>query len=195
MFDEPLGSLDRTLRERLVLELSQILRRTNQTAIYVTHDQEEAFALANRVIVLNAGRVEQAGSPLEIYRSPASVFVARFLGLGNLLPGDIYQVEGSSFVSTPIGKYPVRPQPAGKATVLLRPDAVDLQGHAPGTLEGLLVSCSFRGNTCRALVETGGVELVFDLPFTNQLPEEGSQIQLRFDPLHAIQIFPEHSSA
>ncbi len=190
MLDEPLGSLDRNLRERLVMELSQILRKTSQTAIYVTHDQEEAFALASRIIVLNAGRVEQAGSPLEIYRSPASVFVARFLGLGNLLPGDIYQADGGTFVSTSIGEFPIQPQPAGKATVLLRPDAVDLQGRSPAALDGVLVTCSFRGNTCRAVVDANGVELVFDLPYSTQLLVEGAPIQLRFDPLHAIQVFP-----
>jgi ABC-type Fe3+/spermidine/putrescine transport system ATPase subunit len=195
MLDEPLGSLDRNLRERLVMELSQILRKTSQTAIYVTHDQEEAFALASRVIVLNDGRVEQAGTPLEIYRSPASVFVARFLGLGNLLPGEIYHTDAGTFVSTPIGEFPIQPQPDGKATVLLRPDAVDLHGHAPAALDGVLVSCSFRGNRCRAVVDAGTVELVFDLPYSTHLPEEGAPIQLRFDPLLAVQVFPVENAA
>ncbi|MBN2146502.1 MAG: ABC transporter ATP-binding protein, partial [Anaerolineales bacterium] len=72
MLDEPLGSLDRSLRERLVVDLKHILRSMQQTAIYVTHDQEEAFVLADRVVVMNAGGVEQIGAPQEIYCSPAS---------------------------------------------------------------------------------------------------------------------------
>ena len=80
MLDEPLGSLDRTLRERLVFDLRQILQHSHQTAIYVTHDQEEAFILADRVVLMNAGRVIQIGLPEGIYRHPDSVFVA--------VPGD-----------------------------------------------------------------------------------------------------------
>ncbi len=103
MLDEPLGALDRTLRERLLMELGEILRRMQQTAIYVTHDQEEAFALADRVVVMNAGRVEQAGAPQAIYAQPASAFVARFLGLSNLLPGEMLYQEGLPVLQTPIG--------------------------------------------------------------------------------------------
>ena len=87
MLDEPLSSLDRTLRERLMNELRDILTRVGQTAIYVTHDQQEAFALADRVVILNAGRVAQIGTPQEVYRAPADAFVARFLGLTNLIRG------------------------------------------------------------------------------------------------------------
>ena len=83
MLDEPLGALDRALRERLLGELGAILGRLRQTAIYVTHDQDEAFALADRVIILRAGRVAQAGTPAEITARPASRFVAEFLGLSN----------------------------------------------------------------------------------------------------------------
>jgi ABC-type Fe3+/spermidine/putrescine transport system ATPase subunit len=190
MLDEPLGSLDRNLRERLVLDLSQILRQTNQTAIYVTHDQEEAFALANRIVLLNAGRVEQVDTPLELYQNPKSVFTARFLGLGNLLPGSINTVNNKTVVSTPIGEFPISQQPAGNATILLRPDSVRLQGEGPGQLEGQLLNCTFRGNTCRAVVDIDGVELAFDFSYSSQLPQPGETIKLWFDPLRAIQVFP-----
>ena len=93
MLDEPLGALDRALRERLLDELGGILRRLRQTAIYVTHDQDEAFALADRVLVLRDGRVAQAGAPAEVYAAPANRFVAEFLGLKNILPG-VVQREG-----------------------------------------------------------------------------------------------------
>src|SRR4030043_1194520 len=73
MLDEPLGSLDRNLRERLVIDLRSILHQMNQTAIYVTHDQEEAYTVADRIILMNSGQIEQIGTPQEIYNKPASI--------------------------------------------------------------------------------------------------------------------------
>ncbi|MFQ5460186.1 MAG: ABC transporter ATP-binding protein [Anaerolineae bacterium] len=110
MLDEPLGSLDRGLRERLMADLRSILAATNQTAIYVTHDQDEAFALADRVVVMNDGRVEASGSPEGLYRNPATVFVARFLGMHNIVPGTVVgpcpqeAARGAVIVDTPIGR-------------------------------------------------------------------------------------------
>lgn len=86
MLDEPLGALDRALRERLLIDLPTILARLNQTALYVTHDQEEAFALANRVLIMRAGKVVQEGTRSEIFAHPASPFVAEFLGLSRVTP-------------------------------------------------------------------------------------------------------------
>jgi len=189
MLDEPLGSLDRNLRERLVVELGQILRRTKQTAIYVTHDQEEAFALADRIVVMNRGQVEQVDTPQAIYRRPATIFVARFLGLGNLVPGEIRNSEGSRFVSTPIGNYPVESTLEGKVTVLIRPEAVTLDGEGNCQLEGRMVSCSFRGSTCRAVLDVQGFELSFDLHTNAEIPTTGEIICLGFDSREALQIF------
>jgi ABC-type Fe3+/spermidine/putrescine transport system ATPase subunit len=114
MLDEPLGSLDRNLRERLVLDLRTILRRMQQTAIYVTHDQEEAFVLADRVAVMNAGRIEQMDTPQSVYRRPASAFVARFLGFTNLLPGYSQQKDGRATIETKIGTLPALAVPFEK---------------------------------------------------------------------------------
>src|SRR5690606_38784084 len=87
LLDEPLGALDRILREHLMVELRAILKQAGAdiTAIYVTHDQGEAFAVADRVAIMNNGRIEQIGAPLELYRRPRTPFVARFLGMENLL--------------------------------------------------------------------------------------------------------------
>ncbi len=110
MLDEPLGSLDRNLRERLVLDLRKILHDSEQTALYVTHDQEEAFVIADRVVIMNAGMVEQIGTPRDIYRYPACAFVARFLGLTNLLEGEMRICERGSdlekVLHTPLGDFP-----------------------------------------------------------------------------------------
>jgi len=87
MFDEPLGALDRTLREGLLNELRTILQKTKVPAIYVTHDQEEAFAIADRVLILHEGNVIRAGTPADVWANPKSAYVAEFLGLGNVIDG------------------------------------------------------------------------------------------------------------
>jgi ABC-type Fe3+/spermidine/putrescine transport system ATPase subunit len=89
MLDEPLGALDRTLKQSLLDDLRRIVRAANIPVIYVTHDQEEAFTIADRLIMLNSGQIEQVGSPEEVYRHPTSLWVAGFLGLGNILTADI----------------------------------------------------------------------------------------------------------
>ena len=86
MLDEPLGALDHNLRTELINELRQRLRASQKPVIYVTHDQEEAFALADRLLLLHEGRLIQEGSPEEVFRRPANAWVASFLGLGNLIP-------------------------------------------------------------------------------------------------------------
>lgn len=127
MLDEPLGSLDRNLRERLSVELGHILRGSRQTALYVTHDLEEAFTLADRVAVMNAGRLEQAGSPAEIYCRPGTSFVARFIGLENLLPAEVLDTAAGQVAQTPIGQFPAPAAKPGPATVLIRPDSARLE--------------------------------------------------------------------
>jgi ABC-type Fe3+/spermidine/putrescine transport system ATPase subunit len=190
MLDEPLGSLDRNLRERLVLDLREILRRMHQTAIYVTHDQEEAFALADRVAVMNAGRIEQIDRPETIYHHPASVFVARFLGMSNLLPGRIYAADGKTFIDTPIGRLPSAGRhQEGEVTVLVRPDEVHLNGEGACRLDGEVLQRSFRGSTFLTIVRVQGIPLTFEFPSGVDVPQEGEAIYLAFDPEEAIQIF------
>jgi ABC-type Fe3+/spermidine/putrescine transport system ATPase subunit len=189
MLDEPLGSLDRTLRERLVVDLRQILRKSRQTAIYVTHDQEEAFIIAERVVVMNAGRVEQTGPAQEIYRQPAGVFVAKFLGLNNLIPGEVEAGADGRVVRTALGVYPAGQAPPGPATVLLRPDAVQPGAALSSQLSGQLVETSFRGGLVRASLALNGLKLDFDFPAYISLPPVGGRLTVSFDPAQAIQIF------
>ncbi|HEX9028555.1 MAG TPA: ABC transporter ATP-binding protein [Anaerolineales bacterium] len=192
MLDEPLGALDRTLRERLIVDLGAILRGSRQTAIYVTHDQQEAFTLADRVVVMNAGRIEQIGTPPEIYGHPASVFVARFLGLANLLPGQIQPGQnGKGQVDTPIGSFSVPSKANGPVTVLLRPEAVQVNGQGPFRLQGRVVSSAFLGSICRAVISIHDQPLTFDFPAGVDLPAPGELVQLTLDPAQAVQIFPD----
>lgn len=193
MLDEPLGSLDRTLRERLVLDLRQILRQSRQTAIYVTHDQEEAFIIADRVVVMNAGRVEQSGTPQEIYHHPKSVFVAQFLGLNNLIQGVVQSDGMGCIVHTAIGKFPAPQTLPGPVTLLLRPDGVQPNTELAYQISGKLKETSFRGGMIRAKLTVNGLDLDFDLPAYVSLPPVGETFTVSFDPKQAIQIFQAHN--
>lgn len=110
MFDEPLGALDRTLREDLLNELRTILHHTNIPAIYVTHDQEEAFAIADRVLILHNGEILREGTPAQVWADPGSAFVAGFLGLGNIIEGKVRgkRKEGEWTVEGEPGVFNVR---------------------------------------------------------------------------------------
>ncbi len=188
MLDEPLGSLDRRLRERLLTELQNILHKITQTVIYVTHDQEEALAVADRVVVMNAGRVAQMGTPEAIYRRPASVFVARFLGLDNLLSGEARQVGGQYVAATAVGDLPLPEAAQGRVTVLLRPEGARLDVQGDFQITGVVKERSFRGNAFRVGVEAGGVQLRFDFPASAAVPEAGEKIKLGFDFQEAVQV-------
>lgn len=186
MLDEPLGSLDRTLRERLIVSLRDILLETKQTALYVTHDQEEAFMLANRVLIMDAGKIIQMGTPQEIYRQPASPFVANFLGLSNLFRG----IADGKHIETPIGIFAAPEGTIGTVTVLLRPDRVSLGDSKVGKLTGRLLGTSFRGYICHAEVEINNQRLIFNLPSDkSMMPNVGETIELSFNPTESIQIF------
>jgi len=193
MLDEPLGSLDRTLRERLLVELRDILRQTKQTALYVTHDQEEAFSLADRVVVMSQGQAAQIGSPQAVYREPANAFVAKFLGLNNIFHGN---VQGC-LIQSPIGDLPAPKDTDGTIAFLIRPDTMRLDairqgGLGPNQLEGLVLSRSFRGGLCRLEIEIGSHSLTFDFPSTEtKLPQPGESILLDYDPSETIQILTQ----
>ncbi len=163
MLDEPLAALDRTLRERLQDELRAIIRAVGVTALYVTHDQAEAFAMADQVALLNAGCLEQHGPPEALYRHPVSLWAARFLGLTNLVSG-VWRADGR--VETPLGPLACRaeaPAPAGApVTLVIYPDAAT---PAPGGFEAWVEELQFRGQAYRVrLCHPSGQALSFDLP-------------------------------
>ncbi|MGA9347844.1 MAG: ABC transporter ATP-binding protein [Anaerolineae bacterium] len=195
MLDEPLGSLDRTLRERLMNELRTILKGAGVTAIYVTHDQQEAFAVADRVVIMDRGHKVQEGKPEEVYRRPASEFVARFLGLENLLPGRV--VAGPPLaVETALGRLTTTDSsalPVGLAvTVLIRPEGARcLKTNTPAEniIVGQVQTCSFRGGHYQIMMATAGMSLRFELDVLNgPVPEPGEQVALC---PHHVQVLPE----
>ncbi|MBS1253116.1 MAG: Spermidine/putrescine import ATP-binding protein PotA [Anaerolineales bacterium] len=184
MLDEPLGSLDRILRDRLMVELRRILKDVGLTSLYVTHDQEEAFAVADRVLIMQAGNIVQRGTPEEAYRRPATPFVARFLGLTNLLSGEVVGTDPAS-VETPLGRLQVDSSGAGageRVTVLARPEAayvVAPGSYADNIIEGTLTDRSFRGSHYQIEVQpAGGPTLTFELDASSDMPDHGATVRL-----------------
>ncbi|HYF66129.1 MAG TPA: ABC transporter ATP-binding protein [Herpetosiphonaceae bacterium] len=165
MLDEPLGSLDRTLRERLTGELREIIRAAGVTAVYVTHDQVEAWAVADRLVLLRAGAVAQIGPPQLLYGQPASAFVAQFLGLTNLLEASAAGAGADGpWVETSLGRLALGPGaalPAAGSLLLIRPEAArPPRPGAPNRLEGVIERATFRGGTVRAAVRHASGTLV-----------------------------------
>ncbi|MBP1693725.1 MAG: putative transporter ATP-binding protein [Chloroflexi bacterium] len=197
MLDEPLGALDRNLREHLALDLRDILRRSRQTAIYVTHDQEEAFTLADRLVVMSTGKIEQIGTPDQVYSRPASLFAARFLGFTNLLPGTVISIQpADAIIETALGRLCVPLsedsfEPGQAVTVLLRPDSVTQGADGIVQMQGTLAEAVFRGSITRTTVVVQGVSLSFDFPSHWTLPAIGQAIHLSFEPSQALQLFSE----
>ncbi len=198
MLDEPLGALDRSLREQLMNELRAILKSVGLTALYVTHDQEEAFAVADRVFVMRAaveagegGWIEQVGTPAEVYRYPATTYVARFLGFRNLLDGVVTAVNPLT-VRTTAGDLHIADSPhthakGAQVAVLVRPEAAEVRSPdatGPNLLPGRLLEASFRGSYYLLRTEhAGGAVLVCEASTTTaHLPPEGEPITLWLDP-------------
>lgn len=185
MFDEPLGALDRALRERLLSEIRALLRQTGVPALYVTHDQEEAFAIADTVILLHDGRLAQTGAPEQVFAHPASAWVAEFLGLGAVVQARLRSDGG---LETAWGRlHPAQVcMAAVDATipVLVRPNGASLAaGAGPNVLSGHVSDVVFRNQTFRVTL-SGGV--FFDLPHK---PEIGAKIFVAVPP-DAVQCLP-----
>jgi ABC-type Fe3+/spermidine/putrescine transport system ATPase subunit len=183
MLDEPLGSLDAALRERLVVDLRQIIKRVGLTALYVTHDQHEAFAIADRLALMNAGLIEQMGTPSAVYRRPATVFAARFLGLNNIVPIDELHRD---YAETPLGRFADVPIDGAPGTLLLHPDGIT--PDADGGISGTARESVFLGDTYRVELDTPqGISLTFKLPARDQAaPEPGETLRLSIAPEYVI---------
>ncbi|MBK6327067.1 MAG: ABC transporter ATP-binding protein [Chloroflexi bacterium] len=201
LLDEPLGALDRALRERLMLDLRAILKQAGGlvgrpegiTAVYVTHDQAEAFAIADRVVVMNAGRVEQVGRPTDLYARPASHFVARFLGMENILPAELLGGQPPR-AQTPLGPlvFTDLPNslPVGAATnLLIRPEAARFttaDDTGENVVHGRLADVSFRGRyqiaTIVVTVGETAVSLKLEFDTAETLPDIGQPVSLRLNP-------------
>ena len=184
MLDEPLGALDRNLRDQLMDELRLLLHESSVPAIYVTHDQEEAFTIGDRLILLNDGMIAQNASPEEIYQNPNSAWVAKFVGLSNLLNGTIQNIHPLR-VSTSIGEISVKTREphsykvGQNLTVLIRPDAMLNRDEKENVFEALIIDDVFLGNQWRLKIRINDVLLVFIID--DPIPV-GSKINISIDP-------------
>jgi ABC-type Fe3+/spermidine/putrescine transport system ATPase subunit len=171
MFDEPLGALDRTLREDLLNELRMILHQTEIPAIYVTHDQEEAFTIADRLLILHDGMIVREGSPSEVWSNPDSAFVARFLGIGNIFDG---KYIGNSKVETDFGTFtvqcPHKHQKGDGVELLVRPLEVKSE---PNTIQGVVIDVIFQQERFKVTLDNG---LYF---YLRESPKVGEKIEVK----------------
>ena len=177
MFDEPLGSLDRSLRERLVIELSEVLSGLGITALYVTHDQEEALALADLVMVMNSGRVEQIGSPQEIWSQPRSEFAARFLGFNNLVRPQAARRLGWPAPAGPVDGY-----------VVYRPDGFGVDPDGP--FFGIVRSRTYRGDHFLIELRSAGDISLQVVVRWQPVPAVNDELRLRVDPAAVFAVRP-----
>jgi spermidine/putrescine transport system ATP-binding protein len=156
LLDEPLGALDLKLRKQMQLELKAIQHDVAITFVHVTHDQEEAMTMADRIAVMNHGRIEQLGTPTELYETPRTAFVAGFLGVSNLIPGT---VSGSDTVRLRSGpEVRVRSQAlagrTGEVAVGIRPEKIELGQGQANALDGTVVEQAYVGVSTQYIVET-----------------------------------------
>jgi thiamine transport system ATP-binding protein len=182
MLDEPLGQLDRSLRERLVVELRELFARLGTTVLAVTHDQGEAFALADRVVVMRDGRIAQSGTPLEVWQRPVDAFVARFLGFGNVVPATV----AGEAADTPWGKVPV---PAGSAqgerTLLVRPAGVRLVAADAG-LRCRVSARTFQGTHVAVHLQPEDAPRLEAACALRDAPEAGTEVGVEFDAADVV---------
>jgi spermidine/putrescine transport system ATP-binding protein len=153
LLDEPLSSLDRKLRKQMQVELRRIHEKTQGSFFYVTHDQEVAMTLSDRIAVMNEGRIEQLGPPEEIYREPATEFVAEFIGDTNLFDAEVVDRDGErvAVVGGEGGFAVPAPGKDGQATVAVRPEDIDLADD--GTVRGEVTERYFQGDQTNYVIE------------------------------------------
>ncbi|TGT40399.1 ABC transporter ATP-binding protein [Mesorhizobium sp. M8A.F.Ca.ET.165.01.1.1] len=187
LLDEPLSALDANMREEMRVEIKKIQKETGITAIFVTHDQEEALSMSDRIVVMNAGAVEQIGTPEQVYETPATAFVADFLGKANMLAGTVSRSGQAVLLATGQTISVACPRPladGSKVTVVVRPQKFSVGAGTSGNrLTGRVVSASYLGGSAIYEIDIGGkTSLRANTPITGRVLREGEAIDLGFDP-------------
>ncbi|MGY2049753.1 ABC transporter ATP-binding protein [Methylobacterium sp. JK268] len=206
LMDEPLGALDKNLRYEMQVEIKEIQQRLGMTVLYVTHDQEEAMNLSDRVAIMRSGRIAQVGAPREVYEHPANAFTARFLGEANLLPGIVAAADADGAAFRLADGTPLRTRrPAALAAgeegqLFVRPEKLVLRpaGAPPENglnhLAGTVRRASFLGNVVRYAVETpGGALLTADAPnlSAGHHPPAGATVGVAWSPADTAILPPD----
>lgn len=201
LLDEPLGALDLKLRKQMQLELKRIQSEVGITFIYVTHDQDEAMTMSDRIAVMNAGAFEQVGAPQDVYESPATEFVAGFLGASNLLDGEVVETAGDTAsirlraggtVAAPAARVAVR---SGPVRVGVRPEKLSVEDHGgPGrnAVDATITATTYTGvSTTYTCATPDGAQILVYVQNSHAAEKplaEGQRVTLTWDPQHTIVI-------
>ena len=199
LLDEPLSNLDARLRAEMRIELRALMKRLKITAVYVTHDQEEALVLSDRIAVMDGGEIKQIGTPRDIYVKPENDVVAGFIGTANLLRASIGAVPGAGqegSVSTPIGalvcSIPLSAVVGQPVTVMFRPEDVVVRsaklGPGQNTLSGVVQQAVFVGSRLQCVISVNGLEIHCEVP-KSQVVDPGQSVMIEI-PRHAIHLLP-----
>lgn len=193
LMDEPLSALDANMREDMRVEIKKIQKETGITAIFVTHDQEEALSMSDRIVVMNAGRIEQIGAPEEVYAEPATAFVADFLGKANMLAGTVAAMEGKMATVAlaaggSVAAFSPRPLAPGEAvTLVVRPQKFRLGAAVANRLAGRIVSASYLGGSVVYEIGIGeGATVRVNAPVDGRAAREGEPVEVGFDPAACV---------
>ncbi|MGZ2257129.1 ABC transporter ATP-binding protein [Roseobacter sp. A03A-229] len=191
LLDEPLGALDLKLRRAMQDELKAIQRHVGTTFVHVTHDQEEAMAISDRIVVMNAGRIEDVGPPSRVYRAPASLFAADFMGEMNHIPAQVGP-EGARIALTTLAVTDQRP---GAATVCIRPEALRHDGQGIALGAATVRDATFFGTHTRAhVIPAAAPDMLLVAHFPpGDVPDKGMVLRLSVLP-DDIQIFTQEAA-
>ncbi len=193
LLDEPLSALDANMREERRVEIKKIQTATGITAIFVTHDQEEALSMSDQIVVMNAGSMEQIGSPEEVYETPATAFVADFLGKANMLAGTVSSAGPKATVTLTAGQtitvVPPKPLAPGHAvTVVVRPQKLFVGASAAANrLTGRVVTTSYLGGSAIYEIDIGGGTTIrANTRLDGSVAREGEAVDVGFDPAGCV---------
>jgi len=208
LLDEPLGALDKKLRSNVQTQLKHLHRKVGKTFVYVTHDQEEALSMSDRVVIMNHGRVVQVGSPQELYERPSTVFASKFIGKSNILRGVVNQVDGNEVLYAIADKYFQQLVSNEKFSkndeiiLALRPEKIKIArskvaSNEVNILVGRIIDITYFGSTISVNVETDSVgEFIVEVQAWNnqETLEEGQKISLTWSPDAAFTVKDIESS-
>jgi iron(III) transport system ATP-binding protein len=194
LFDEPLSNLDAKLRRRVREDIRELQQSLNLTVAYVTHDQEEALAVSDRIIVMSNARIAQTGTPRELYEEPANLFVADFIGDANIISGDLLHVSGATAqvrVDMLLLDLPHRGAHQGPVKLAVRPDAILLDERAEsGGIAGTVRKASYLGTQTEYEVESP-IGSLFVVQYGRKEPlPPGTSVSISFQTQRGVAIVP-----
>jgi spermidine/putrescine ABC transporter ATP-binding subunit len=200
LLDEPLGALDKHLREEMQVELRRIQREVGITTIFVTHDQEEAMTLSDRIAIMNQGKIEQLGAPLEVYEHPINRFAAGFLGVANFLEGRVASVSGGEVrIDLKLGGQAAAPaqgfRPGDAAVLAVRPEKISIEAGTAelgvNRLAGTVLSAIFSGSSTTYRIQVADqIIAVFQQNSAPRRFQADDTVTLHWSPEHNVPVAP-----